>query len=272
MNFKLIRYIKIFSDVMEILTMQPKDRSVPQLTTLTKFLGATEFMQGMKSAMVQRNCCRFLTLSTFAQEERIYTYGTAVDKMHIVLLGSCVLETGKKDDAERLIDIGDMIGGEELVGKSLEEAEAEGFASYTYRATATAVEPLVVASISAQDYVTTCSLESIQRVIDMYWNLGIDYQKKLQRKKEKERKEALSSTNEDDDFDDDADPSGVPPTLEDFRGAARTDESDDAEDEAQVSGAASVGLSPSLLSAPVKPHSRVGSFSVASALCASYQG
>ena len=67
-NFKEL-CVTTLSDVMEILTMQPKDRSVPQLTTLTKFLGATEFMQGMKSAMVQRNCCRFLTLSTFAPEE-----------------------------------------------------------------------------------------------------------------------------------------------------------------------------------------------------------
>ena len=156
----------------------------------------------------------------------------------MLIIATAAFSAGPPETSQLVGAIGDMIGGEELVGKSLEEAEAEGFASYTYRATATAVEPLVLASISAQDYVTTCSLESIQRVIDMYWNLGIDYQKKLQRKKEKERREALSSTNEDDDFDDDVDPSEAPPTLEDFRGAAaRTDESDDAGDEPQVSAA-----------------------------------
>ena len=169
-----VNYLTTF---MAILSQPPRDRTLPQLTMVTEFLAPTEFMRSMQSAMVRRNCARYLSLQVYEIDERVFKYGTDAANIYIVLRGLCELETGKKDDEILEKGIGMTLAGEgKSVMPTLEQLEESGVGTYKYTATATGDSLLVLAKVTAEDYVRTCSLEEIQKVIDMYWQLGIDFQ------------------------------------------------------------------------------------------------
>ena len=61
--------VNFLTAFMEVLSLPPRERTIPQLNMVTDFLAPTEFISSMKSAMVRRNCCRFLSLQV---REHIY--------------------------------------------------------------------------------------------------------------------------------------------------------------------------------------------------------
>jgi CRP-like cAMP-binding protein/Ca2+-binding EF-hand superfamily protein len=167
--------VTYLTNVMDILNSPPRNRTLPQLTTVVDFLAPTEFMQSMQSSMVRRNCARFLSLQVVEKDQRLYKYGDPATAIYIVLRGSCELDSGEANEEPLLMDIGATLQGPSNL-PTLERMEAEGPGSYAFTATARGDTPLVLGKISAEDYIRTCSLEAIQKVMDMYFQIGVDYQ------------------------------------------------------------------------------------------------
>ncbi len=165
--------VEYLTHVFHILSLPPKERTLPMLATLKDFLAPTEFMQGIQSSMIRRNTARYMSLLSVEPGERLYKYGAPISGIYIVLHGSCALEamTGEPDQK----GIGTTLQGPASL-PTLEEMETEGPGVYAATATAIGDTPLVVAQISTQDYLRTSSLEGMQKIIDMYFQLGVDFQ------------------------------------------------------------------------------------------------
>lgn len=183
--------VAFLTNVFSILNELPRTRTLPMLATLVDFLEPTEFMQGMKSAMVRRNATRYLSMHIAEPGQRLYKYGSPITAIYIVLRGTCQLDTGKTEPIEK--GVGATLQGPASL-PTVAKMEKEGPGTYEYTATAVGDTPLVLAKMSVKDYLRTCSLEGIQKMIDMYFQLGIDFQQsKATQRRERAAKEAEES-------------------------------------------------------------------------------
>eukprot|EP01048_Picozoa_sp_COSAG05_P003993 COSAG05_NODE_199_length_14500_cov_458.233456_2_plen_465_part_00 len=85
----------IIVEVLHILNMPPKDRSVKHLTHLRTFFESTPFFRDTlgSSVMIKRNATRFLRVCPVVAGQEVYSQGALGDRVYIVIRGSVKLDS-----------------------------------------------------------------------------------------------------------------------------------------------------------------------------------
>eukprot|EP01043_Picozoa_sp_COSAG02_P022833 COSAG02_NODE_1198_length_13931_cov_66.449754_8_plen_2139_part_00 len=157
----------VITKVMDALASPPRSRSLQQLELIRMMFSTTDLMQRLcSSTLVQRNCCRFLGIATAAAKEVVFKKRQSAEQCFTILTGH--------------IDLFDNINEEPLKrgpGAFLGDESIRSPGTETYDHTAVASSPLVLAVMHKSDYFRICHTETVQAVIDKFWNLGLAHSK-----------------------------------------------------------------------------------------------
>ena len=153
----------VITRVMEVLGAPPRNRSPLQIELVRTMISGTGLMQRVcSSSLVQRNCCRFLGISSRGTKETIFKRRQTADRCFIILTGRVDLYDGiSEEPLER--GPGAFLGDESVRSPDKE----------TYEHEAVARSPVVLAVMSKADYFRICNTEAVQAVIDKFWQLGL---------------------------------------------------------------------------------------------------
>lgn len=159
----------VMQEVIGILGMKPRTRSVKQLQLLKTFFANTKaFTDLAHSNMIQRNLSRFLGVLELESNQELYRQSDRANRMYIVIQGRIRLcstqgvPESKPDDLSYL----------RTAGQSLGEEAVQATAN-KYFHTAVADGPAIVALVYRDEYRRICATDDMQRTIDTFWALGI---------------------------------------------------------------------------------------------------
>ena len=158
----------VLQEILAILALKPRSRTVKQLHLLKDFFETTSVFTGIShSNMLQRNLSRFLGLLQVGPNEQIYYESDRAERMYIVIRGRVKLSSidvpePKPDDMSYVRTAGQTVGEEVILDKRTQ-----------YRHTAVADGPTILALVFRDDYMRICSTGDMQRTIDTFWSLGV---------------------------------------------------------------------------------------------------
>ena len=159
---------EVLQEIMAILGMKPRSRTIKQLHLLKKFMATTDVFADLShSNMLQRNLARFLGVIHLEPKQQLYEESSKADAVYIVIRGriqlcSTDVPEPKPDDLSFVRTAGQMLGAESTQKKPSH-----------YLHTAVADGPTILAVVYRDDYMRICATDDMQRTIDTFWALGV---------------------------------------------------------------------------------------------------
>ena len=159
---------EVLQEIMAILGMKPRSRTIKQLHLLKDFMATTDVFADLShSNMLQRNLARFLGVIHLEPKQQLYEEFSKADAVYIVIRGriqlcSTDVPEPKPDDLSYVRTAGQTLGAEATQKKP---------SHYLY--TAVADGPTILAVVYRDDYRRICATDDMQRTIDTFWALGV---------------------------------------------------------------------------------------------------
>eukprot|EP01043_Picozoa_sp_COSAG02_P017924 COSAG02_NODE_824_length_16741_cov_16.319733_3_plen_1657_part_00 len=159
---------QVLQEIMTILGMKPRSRTIKQLHLLKDFFSNTDVFTDLShSNMLQRNLSRFLGVITLEPNEQLYEESTRADRLYIVIRGRLQLSSTDVPEPHP-----DDLSFVRTAGQTLGEEAAHSKPSQ-YLHTAVATVATIVALVYRDDYKRICATDDMQRTIDTFWALGV---------------------------------------------------------------------------------------------------
>lgn len=159
---------QVLQEIITILRMKPRSRTIKQLHLLKDFFSSTGVFTDLShSNMLQRNLSRFLGVITLEPNEQLYEKSTRADRLYIVIRGQLQLSSTDVPEPHP----GDL-SFVRTAGQTLGEEAAHSKPSQ-YLHTAVATVPTILALVYRDDYRRICATDDMQRTIDTFWALGV---------------------------------------------------------------------------------------------------
>ena len=158
---------EVLQEVLEVLGMLPRSRTIKHLHLLKEFFATTSvFVDLSHSNMIQRNLARFLGIQNLAPGEVLFEENDKADRLYIVVRGRIRL-TSEAVPEPRPDDLNFVRTAGQAIGK---QATHEKRSSYPH--TAAADGPTILALVYREDYMRICATGDVQNTIDQFWALG----------------------------------------------------------------------------------------------------
>eukprot|EP01043_Picozoa_sp_COSAG02_P068494 COSAG02_NODE_11397_length_1731_cov_2.804534_1_plen_538_part_10 len=159
---------EVLQEIMSVLGMKPRSRTLKQLHLLKDFFANTDvFADISHSNMLQRNLSRFLGIMSLEANERLHNESSKADTMYIVIRGRLQLSSADVPEPDP-----DDLSFVRTAGQCLGQEATEKKPSH-YSHTAVADVPTILALVYRDDYRRICSTDDMQRTIDTFWRLGV---------------------------------------------------------------------------------------------------